>query len=113
MLIKPLIDHRIYTIAPRKMAEFLAVFDELAMPVLRQTLGEPIGTYTSKVGVLNQFVHLWAYDSLADYEQRSLARDQHPDFSRYLAASGHLIVAQENRLLDLVQLPTLQEKKGH
>lgn len=101
---KPLIDHRIYTIAPRKMGEFLTVFNELAMPVLRQTLGEPIGTYTSKVGALNQFVHLWAYESLADYEQRSLQRDQHPDFPRYLAASGHLIVAQENRLLDAVHL---------
>lgn len=107
---KPLIDHRIYTIAPRKMAEFLTVFNELALPVLRQTLGEPLGMYTSKVGALNQFVHLWAYDSLADYEQRSMQRDQHPDFSRYLAASGHLIIAQENRLLDKVQLATSLEK---
>lgn len=107
---KPLVDHRIYTIAPRKMAEFLTVFNELALPVLRQTLGEPLGMYTSKVGALNQFVHLWAYDSLADYEQRSLQRDQHPDFPRYLAASGHLIVAQENRLLDRVQLAIPQEK---
>ena len=106
---KPLIDHRIYTIAPRKMTEFLTVFNELALPVLRQTLGEPLGMYTSKVGALNQFVHLWAYDSLADYEQRSLLRDQHPDFPRYLAASGHLIVAQENRLLDRVQLATLDK----
>ena len=107
---KPLVDHRIYTIAPRKMAEFLTVFNELALPVLRQTLGEPLGMYTSKVGALNQFVSLWAYDSLADYEQRSLQRDQHPDFPRYLAASGHLIVAQENRLLDQVLLATPQEK---
>lgn len=101
---KTLIDHRIYTIAPRKMAEFLEVFNRLAMPVLRDTLGEPIGMYTSKVGPLNQFVHLWAYESLADYEQRSLKRDSHPDFPSYLAASGHLITAQENRLLDQIKI---------
>jgi hypothetical protein len=30
-------------------------------------------------------VHLWGYDSLADYEQRCQARDSHPDFPAYLA----------------------------
>jgi hypothetical protein len=94
-----LIDHRIYTIALRKMPEFLKVFNELAMPILRETLGHPVGLYTSHVGPLNQFVHLWAYKDLADYEERCRRRDTHPDFPAYLAASGHLIVAQETRLL--------------
>jgi len=94
-----LIDHRIYTIALRKMPEFLQVFNELAMPILRETLGNPVGLYTSHVGPLNQFVHLWAYKDLADYEARCRRRDTHPDFPAYLAASAHLIVAQETRLL--------------
>lgn len=94
-----LIDHRIYTIALRKMPEFLAVFNKLAMPILRETLGNPVGLYTSHVGPLNQFVHLWAYKDLADYEERCRRRDTHPDFPAYLEASGHLIVAQETRLL--------------
>ena len=76
---KPLVDHRVYTIALRKMPEFLEVFHRLAMPVLLQTLGHPLGFYTSLVGPQNQFVHLWGYDSLADYEQRCAARDSHPD----------------------------------
>lgn len=104
---KTLIDHRIYTIAPRKMAEFLEVFDRLAMPVLKRSLGEPVGFYVSHVGPLNQVVHLWAYENLADYEQRSMARDSDPDFPAYLQASGHLIVAQENRLLKRVDLPSV------
>ena len=101
---KPLIDHRIYTIALRKMPEFLDVFNRLAMPVLLQTLGHPIGFYTSMVGPLNQFVHLWAYDDLADYERRCLARDTHPDFGAYLKASSHLITAQETRLIKAVEI---------
>jgi hypothetical protein len=103
---KPLVDHRTYTIRLRKMGEFIEVFDRLAMPVLLQTLGHPLGFYTSWVGAQNQFVHLWAYDSLADYEQRSRARDAHPDFPAYLAASEHLIEAQETRLIRSVLLPT-------
>lgn len=96
---KPLVDYRVYTIKPRKMNEFVEVFNRLAMPVLKETLGHPMGFYTTLVGPQNQFVHLWGYDSLADYEARSLKRDTHPDFPAYLEASGHLIVAQENNLI--------------
>lgn len=102
---KPLVDHRIYTIALRKMPEFLDVFNRLAMPVLMQTLGHPLGFYTSVVGPLNQLVHLWAYDDMADYERRCRARDTHPDFPAYLQASGHLIVAQESRLIRTAPVP--------
>src|SRR5688500_3123064 len=113
---KPSIDHLIYTIRLRKMNEFLDVFDRLAMPVLLETLGTPLGFYTSHVGPQNQFVHLWAYESLADYERRSRMRDAHPDFPAYLAASEHLIVAQETRLIRAVDLPNarhLWRSKGN
>jgi hypothetical protein len=104
----PLVDHRVYTIALRRMNEFIEVFDRLAMPVLLETLGHPLGFHVSQVGPLNQFVHLWAYESLAEYERRSALRDSHPDFPSYLKASEHLIVAQENRLIRRVELPSLQ-----
>ena len=107
---KALVDHRVYTIAPRKMGEFVEVFDRLAMPVLLSTLGTPLGFWTSLVGPQNQFVHLWGYDSLADYEQRCLARDAHPDFPAYLAASAHLIVAQETRLIRRRPLPSVESR---
>jgi hypothetical protein len=99
-----IVDHRIYTIKPRKMGEFIEVFDRLAMPILMRTLGSPLGFWTSLVGPQNQFVHLWGYESLADYEHRCHARDTHPDFPKYLAASEHLIVAQETRLIRRVAL---------
>ena len=105
---KPLIDHRIYTIALRKMPEFLEVFNTLAMPLLMETLGHPIGFYTSFVGPQNQFVHLWGYDDLADYERRCRARDTHPDFAAYLKASAHLITAQETRLIRATAMPGLK-----
>lgn len=102
---KPLVDHRIYTIPPRRMGEFIEVFEHLALPILLRTLGHPLGFWTSLVGPQNQFVHLWGYDSLADYEQRCRARDSDRDFPAYLAASEHLIVAQETRLIRAIDLP--------
>lgn len=109
---KTLIDHRIYTIALRKMPEFLEVFNRLAMPILLETLGNPVGFYVSQVGPLNQFMHLWAYQDLADYERRCRARDGHPDFPAYLAASERLIKAQETRLIQAVDMPALREFPG-
>lgn len=103
-LTRPLVDHRVYTIALRKMPEFLDVFQRLAMPVLLETLEHPLGFYTSVIGPQNQFVHLWGYDDLADYERRCRARDTHPAFAAYLSASGHLITAQETRLIRAVPL---------
>ena len=101
---RPLVDHRIYTIRLRRMDEFIGVFRRLALPILRETLGHPLGFWVSQVGPLNQFVHLWAYEDLADYERRCRARDSHPGFAEYLAASEHLIVAQETRLIRAVSL---------
>lgn len=105
---KPLVDHRTYGITPRRMGEFIEVFDRLAMPILLATLGTPIGFWTTWVGPQNAFVHLWGYDSLADYEQRSAARDRHPEFPAYLAASAHLIVTQQTQLIRSVDLPSLR-----
>ena len=106
--IKTLVDHRTYTIALRKMPEFLDVFNRLAMPILIETLGNPLGFYTSLVGPQNQFVHLWAYDNLADYERRCQARDSHPEFPTYLQASAHLITAQDTRLILAADMPGIK-----
>ncbi|NSX17440.1 NIPSNAP family protein [Cupriavidus taiwanensis] len=107
-----LVDHRIYTIRLRKMNEFLEVFGNMAMPILLETLGNPLGAYISQVGPQNQFVHLWGYRDLADFERRSRARDSHPRFGEYLAASEHLIVAQETRLIRAVALPGITIPTG-
>ena len=45
--------------------------------------------------------------TLADYEARSARRDSDPDWPAYLQASGHLIVAQEDRLVRAVTLESV------
>ena len=104
---KVFIDHRIYTIRPRGMAEFIEIFDRLAMPIQVKYLGAPVGFYMSDIGALNQVVHLWGYESIADYDARRTARDADPEWPAYLQASGHLIVAQESRIIRRVEFPSL------
>jgi hypothetical protein len=104
---KPFIDHRIYTIKPRGMAEFIDVFDHLAMPIQLRYLGVPVAFYMSDIGALNQVVHLWGYESIADYDERRTARDNDPEWPAYLQASAHLIVAQESRIIRRVEFKSL------
>jgi hypothetical protein len=104
---KPLVDLRTYTIRLRKMAEFIDVFDRLAMPVQLDYIGAPLGVYTSAVGSLNQIVHLWGFDNMGEFEARHAARDKDPRWPAYLAATADLILAQENRLIRRVDLKSL------
>ncbi|ASW03401.1 NIPSNAP family protein [Paraburkholderia aromaticivorans] len=104
---KSFIDHRIYTIKPRGMVEFIDVFDRLAMPIQLKYLGAPVGFYMSDIGALNQVVHLWGYESIADYDRRRTARDDDPEWPAYLQASAHLIVAQESRIIRRVEFKSL------
>ena len=105
-----IVDLRTYTIRLRGMAEFLDVFDRLAMPVQLKYLGAPLGMFTSAVGPLNQVVHLWGFDDMGQFEARHAARDRDPDWPAYLQASAHLITAQENRLIRRAVLPSLAER---
>jgi NIPSNAP len=105
---KPIIDHRTYSIKPRMMPKFLEIFDRLGMPVLINTLGRPLGVYTTFAGQLNQVVHFWGYDDLADYEKRGKARDSHPDFPAYLAATVDIVIAQQNQLIRTTNLQSMK-----
>ena len=104
------VDHRIYTIRLRKMKDFLDVFDRMGLPPLLATMGAPLGFHVSQVGPLNQFVHQWGYDSLEQYEACCKARDAHPGFGAYLAASIDLITAQESSLIRRVDLASLKNR---
>ncbi len=101
----PLLDLRTYTIALRRMGEFLHVVDRLLMPVQLKYLRPPLFVATSAVGPLNQVVHAWEFADMGDFERRHAARDQDAEWPAYLKASGPLITAQENRLIRRVFLP--------
>jgi hypothetical protein len=107
MFDRAIVDLRSYTIKLRKMNEFVEVFDRLAMPVQLRYLGAPLGVFTSVVGPLNQFVHLWGFDDMGQFERCHAERDKDPDWPAYLQASEHLITAQETRLIRRVAMPSL------
>ena len=79
-----IVDVRTYNIVPRKMAAYLELFEQYALPVQRKHIGEPLGYFVTMQGTLNQVVHLWGFESLADLETRRAARDADPAWADYL-----------------------------
>ena len=96
-----IVDMRIYTTRPGKLAAFVKLYKEHAWALQQQYLGRCVGWYTAVEGPLNQVVHLWAYEDQGDREKRRAAMAADPGWAVYLKHSEEagLLVAQENRLL--------------
>ena len=96
-----IVDLRIYTTRPGKLAAFVALYKEHAWPIQQRHLGRCLGWYTTVEGALNQVVHLWGYDSQADREARRNAMAADPEWVGYVKRSEEagLLLVQENRIL--------------
>ncbi len=99
-----LVDERTYAIAPGCMQRYLARHFAVALPLMREHLGEPLAYFTSTDGDLHEFVHLWAYADAADREARRARLYADPRWLAYREETGATgwVVRQSNRLLHQV-----------
>jgi len=96
-----IVDLRTYTMIPGRLAAFLELYEKEGLPIQIKHLGKPIGYFVTEIGTLNQVVHLWGYESLADREKRRGTMEADPDWIAYRkksAASGNIQI-QENKIL--------------
>lgn len=96
-----IVDLRIYSVRPGQLDTFVALYRDKAWPLQLKYLQRCLGWYTTIEGQLGQVVHLWAFDSQADREDRRTRMAADPEWQAYLKASAAagLLVAQENRFL--------------
>jgi hypothetical protein len=96
-----LVEQRSYTIKPLRTADFVSLYETMALPLQKKYLGRLIGFYTTEVGTINQVVHLWGFESMADRESRRAAMLADPAWPAYVNALRELdlIVHQETRFL--------------
>ena len=102
-----IIDERTYTVRPGRLAAYLEAHMADALPLMRKHLGEPYGYYTTETGDLNQFVHLWRYDSMADREARRSALYSDAAWVAYRERTGEKdwVLHQHNRILRALVIP--------
>jgi len=94
-----IVEHRTYTVAQGRMEEYLELYERVALPLQLKYLGHLIGFFVSEIGTLNQVVHLWGYDSLADREARRARMDADPEWRAYRKSIAGMFVNQESRIL--------------
>ena len=94
-----IVDVRTYTLIPRKLTKYLEVFEKHGLPVMKRHGLELVGYYVSYIGALNQVVHLWRYDSLADMERKRTVRDADPAWGEFLSLTEGMVLVQENKVM--------------
>ncbi|MGY9057654.1 MAG: NIPSNAP family protein, partial [Alphaproteobacteria bacterium] len=94
-----IINHRTYTLVPRKMAPYLKLVESHGWPIMRKHGFELMGYYVAKHGQLNQVIHIYKYESMADLEIKRAARDKDPAWAEYLSKTEGMVQHQEDRIM--------------
>lgn len=99
-----IVEQRTYTIKPLRSGEFLELYERAALPLQKKYLGHLVGFFVSEIGPLNQVVHLWAFDSLAERERRRKAMESDAGWPLYRneLRALDIIVEQETKILKSV-----------
>jgi hypothetical protein len=64
---------RIYTFHPGKLPTYLKLAEEVGIPIRGQDYGIREGGWMTEFGTLNQFWHVWRYDSLNERAEKRKA----------------------------------------
>jgi hypothetical protein len=94
-----IVEQRTYTALPGRMLEYVAMYQAEGLAIQRPILGNLVGYFTSEIGTLNQIVHMWAYEDLADRAARREKLLSDPRWKAYSAKVTPLLLNQENRIL--------------
>lgn len=94
-----IVEERTYTCHCGKSLPYVRAYEAEGLAIQRPILGKLVGYFTTDIGTLNQVVHLWAYDSLADRAARRATLLQNPDWQAYAAKVQPYVLTQENRIL--------------
>jgi hypothetical protein len=94
-----ILEQRDYHVYTGKLPELLRLYETEGIPIQAPVLGGFVGAFTTEVGALSTYTHLWRYDTYEERERRRgelMARD---DWKAFLAKIQPLIHTQHNRLL--------------
>jgi len=93
-----IVEERIYTIQPERMKDFLALYESEGLPIQKRVL-RMLGYFQTEIGVLNQVVHLWVFDSMEDRSRRRAELQIAPGWKDYAAKAKPFYVKQECRIM--------------
>jgi hypothetical protein len=94
-----IVEERTYHVHTGKLPEVVKLYADEGTAIQQEHLGQLIGAFTVDIGDLSSIVQLWAYDSLAEREQRRAQLQADPRWKSFLPRLQPLIHTQRNRIL--------------
>ena len=79
---------------------YIQAVTEEGIAIQRPHLGLLHGYFFSEIGPLNEIVHIWAYQSLADRETRRAALAADPRWTRFLPRIQSLIQIMDSKIMN-------------
>ncbi len=94
-----ILEVRDYHVFTGKLPELLRLYEEEGIPIQEEVLGGFVGAFTTDIGALSTYTHLWRYDSYEERERRRAVLQGRDDWKAFLAKIQPLIHTQQNRVL--------------
>jgi NIPSNAP len=95
-----IIDHRTYNVKVGKLNDWLKLYETEALPLQMKYLGHCVGWYVSNdIGPLSQVVHMWAYKTLMEREERRGKMLADPAWGAFLAKSTDMLINMETKIV--------------
>ncbi|MBV8953518.1 MAG: NIPSNAP family protein [Solirubrobacterales bacterium] len=95
-----IVEMREYTLHSGTVPEYLKLYEHEGLAIQREILGHMVGYYRTEVGsAVNEVVHLWAYDSFEDRQQRRARLAADPGWQSYVRKIRPMLVEQRNRIM--------------
>jgi hypothetical protein len=94
-----IVEERIYTLQPGKVPDYLRLYEDEGLPIQTRILPRMLGYFFTEFGPLNQVVHMWGYESLAERTERRAELNADAGWQAYVAKMRPWLVTMENKLL--------------
>ena len=94
-----IVEQRDYHVYTGKLNELVALYENEGIELQQRYLGRLVGAFTTDIGQLSMYTHIWAYDDYDDRARRRAELQADDAWKAFLAKIQPLIHTQENRIL--------------
>jgi hypothetical protein len=103
-------DMRTYVCRPGTINAHLKLYEEHGKAPQTKHLGQPVFYAVTETGLVNSFVHIWAYDDAGDRARKRAAMMADADWQAYLKKSSELgaLIQQTNSIMNEVPFFTVK-----
>ena len=94
-----IVEQRDYHVYTGKLPELVRLYEHEGNALQQEHLGTFIGAFTTDVGELSTYTHLWRYENYAEREERRARLQADERWKTFLAKIQPLIHTQRNRIM--------------